>query len=532
MDIMQYLPQFGQNIDQQMPQDDTMMQLELKRKLALADALKQGQELQGQTVSGHYVAPSWTQHLANLAGAYQGKQTEQEAMKQYGNYQTAKSAKLGTLLDQINKGKQVESPVDYQDAGGMPGVTQTTQQPFNQQEYMAKIGAVMPEMLPKMLEANFAQRFKEQTPIVSHAGDIGRDINGKIIFQNPAKEDKTTFSTLGKLTSELQQIQSTNPNDPRIPQYQDAIKKETTTSQGGESNIGKLTSEMNKLAPNDPLRATYKAAIAKETRIAPESGSQPPAGYGFVKDSNGKNKLDVNGNPILTYQTGGPADPQLKEHAPLGNRESVFINRIGIASNETAKDLENIVKLPLTSDRGVFGGRKQGGTLFAAAKEDLANKMTSQDVQSYNTLASGLQRNLAAIEAAGLAPGGSLTHQMDAVIFKDGDTNFTKLQKLAQIKQIANAGLETTMSNPRLPQQQIDHFQTILDRINKSVPYDISDTIALQQAHEIDPNVTINDVIKSKKATQGSNAPIAEGTKSKSKSGKDIIYKNGQWEYM
>ena len=225
---MQYLPQFGQNIDQQMPQDDTMMQLELKRKLALADALKQGQELQGQTVSGYYVAPSWTQHLANLAGAYQGKQTEENAMKQYGDYQTAKSAKLGTLLDQLNKGKQVESPVDYQDAGGMPGVTQTTQQPFNQQEYMAKIGAVMPEMLPKMLETNFAQRFKENTPIKGSAGDVFFDpITHKPIMSVPAKEDKTTFSTLGKLTSELQQIQSANPNDPRIPMYQEAIKKET-----------------------------------------------------------------------------------------------------------------------------------------------------------------------------------------------------------------------------------------------------------------------------------------------------------------
>lgn len=188
---MDYMPQFGQNTNQdQMPQDDAMMQLELQRRMKFADALRSQAAPEGQMVSGHYVAPSWTQQLAGLANKYVAGQQEQEAMKQYGDYQTAKSAKLGTLLDELNKGKQVESPVDYQDAGGMPGITQTTQQPFNQQEYMAKIGAVMPEMLPKMLEANFAQRFKEQTPIKGGPGDRFFDpITHKEIFAVPPKEE-------------------------------------------------------------------------------------------------------------------------------------------------------------------------------------------------------------------------------------------------------------------------------------------------------------------------------------------------------
>jgi len=300
------------------PADDAMIQLQLKRKLAMADALRQQEMPQGQMVSGHYVAPSWTQQLAGLANKYIAGQQENEAMKQYGGYQTAKSAKLGALLSDLSKGKQVESPVDYQDAGGIPGVTQTTQQPYSQQEYMAKVGSAMPEMLPKMLETQFANQFKEDTPMV-----VGKNLvtkSGKVLYSAPDKEDKTTFSTLGKLTSELQQIQSANPNDPRIPQYQDAIKKETTASQGGESTIGKLTSEMNKLAPNDPLRATYKAAIAKETRIAPEAGSQPPSGYGFAKDTTGRTKLDENGNFILTQLKGGPADKPLKEIPPTARQ--------------------------------------------------------------------------------------------------------------------------------------------------------------------------------------------------------------------
>ena len=92
----------------------------------------------------------------------------------------------------------------------------------------------------------------------------------------------------------------------------------------------------------------------------------------------------------------------------------------------------------------------------------------------------------------------SLTHQMDAVIFKNNDTNYTKLQKLAQIKQIANAGIETTLSNPRLPEKQVKHFEDILDKINKAVPFDNGDLITLQQAHQTNPNVTSNDIVKAK----------------------------------
>jgi len=90
-----------------------------------------------------------------------------------------------------------------------------------------------------MLETNFAQRFKENTPIKGSAGDVFFDpVTHQPIMSVPAKEDKTTFSTLGKLTSELQQIQSANPNDPRIPQYQAAIAKEGNIS-GEKSNAQK-----------------------------------------------------------------------------------------------------------------------------------------------------------------------------------------------------------------------------------------------------------------------------------------------------
>ena len=241
MNFAQYLPTSLQglmpdgsgNTPNQLPQDDTMMQLELKRKFALADALKNQAMPEGQMVSGHYVAPSWTQYLANAVGKYQGGQAENQAIKQYGDYTKDKTAKLGALLSDLQQGKEVQTPVDYNEAGNQPGITQATRQPYNDQEYMARVGAAMPELMPKMLESVLTNRFKEEAPMTVAQGGTVIDKKGNVIYQAPTKEDKTTFSTLGKLTSELQTIRLANPNDPRIKQYEDAINKETTSNPSG-----------------------------------------------------------------------------------------------------------------------------------------------------------------------------------------------------------------------------------------------------------------------------------------------------------
>lgn len=179
-----------------------------------------------------------------------------------------------------------------------------------------------------------------------------------------------------------------------------------------------------------------------------------------------------------------------------GGRESVFINRVVLSGNQAAADLANVAKLPLTSSsRGMFGGRGQDTGIFNAGKETLATALTSQEVATYNVLATGFQRALAAIESAGLAPSGALMHQMDAVIFKEGDTNFTKLLKLAQTRQIVDKGLETIVSNDRVPAETKNHVKEIMEKMKKSVPFTPSDLIELQQRQAINPNATLGDVI-------------------------------------
>lgn len=165
----------------QAPTDDITAQLELKRRLARADALRNAEMPQAQMVGGRYITPSWTQYLANAYGKMQAGADERAALKQYGDIQATKQQKLGSLLEDLSKGKEVTTPVDYNEAGNMPGMEQTTYQPYSQKEFMAKTLKVMPELAPKFLESQFAQ-YAPKKPIELGAG-------GKLL-------DPTTYATL------------------------------------------------------------------------------------------------------------------------------------------------------------------------------------------------------------------------------------------------------------------------------------------------------------------------------------------------
>lgn len=183
-------------------------------------------------------------------------------------------------------------------------------------------------------------------------------------------------------------------------------------------------------------------------------------------------------------------------------REMVQTGRVMLAARQASKDLSNIVELPLASSSGWFGGREQGKGILDATKEQLANVMTGQDAQSYNVMITGVQRQLAAIEAAGLMPSGALTKQMDAIVIKEGDTELTKLHKLAQIRQITEQGVQHVLDNPRVSNQEKDAMKGVRDELTSSVPYTQKDLIKLQKLQQVDPRTKLRDVIGGSAAPQ------------------------------
>lgn len=83
--------------------DDTLAQMEFKRKLKLAQELQNQQTPEGQMVGGRYIAPSWAGHLANLAGNLVGAYQEKKAIDEYGNYKKTQQQKQAEALERFGK---------------------------------------------------------------------------------------------------------------------------------------------------------------------------------------------------------------------------------------------------------------------------------------------------------------------------------------------------------------------------------------------------------------------------------------------
>ena len=171
MGFMDYMPQWGGAIGTQdisgVPTDDATAQLLLKRRLAQADALRNAEAPQGQMVSGHYVAPSWTQYLANAANKYVGGQQERQAMQDYANAQATKQQKYAELLGQTESGK-------FQQAL-----------------------AQMPEFQQDLVKARLAAMNKEDQPINVAQGGALVNRKGEVIYQNPKEvAEKSGFGNV------------------------------------------------------------------------------------------------------------------------------------------------------------------------------------------------------------------------------------------------------------------------------------------------------------------------------------------------
>ena len=166
MGIMDYLPQFGQNVDQQMPQDDTLMQLDLKRKLALADSLRQQEMPQGQMVSGRYVAPAWTQYLAGALNKVQASNIEKKAYEQYSKSQSSKAQKYAELLGE------------------------------NDPEKFKAGLAQMPEYAPELVKARLSGMTKQDNPMIVPAGSTVYQ-GGQAVYTAPKDmAEKSMFGTV------------------------------------------------------------------------------------------------------------------------------------------------------------------------------------------------------------------------------------------------------------------------------------------------------------------------------------------------
>ena len=251
-------------------------------------------------------------------------------------------------------------------------------------------------------------------------------------------------------------------------------------------------------------RAAQDRAVRLRGQDLAESNRGIPAGY----------ERDPNTPGALRPIAGGPHDPNATS-AGMDSRSSVMFNRVASSANEAVTAIKNISELPITTSTGWFGHAEAGKSLFDSVKANLAQKITGQDAQDMKTMIAGISRGLSTIETAGLAPNGSITHSMDSITIQEGDTQMTKLRKLAEMRQIVEKGIEPNLSNPKLAPPQRELISKIIADVQQAVPFTQHDITKLSQSKN--PNATIMDFAKqtglpTTNSAASSSAPIKVST--------------------
>lgn len=177
-----------------------------------------------------------------------------------------------------------------------------------------------------------------------------------------------------------------------------------------------------------------------------------------------------------------------------GIRSQVMLGRVLSSGHTVANELENMAALPSGATTGLFGTPHNGGSILSAVKANLTRYVQPQEVQSAQVAMAGLSRALAQMEAAGLAPGNSLTEQMGKLELQAGDTELTRLQKLATMRQTAEGILDSMANQPSASVAQKKEMDGLKARIEKAIPFLPMDVINL--ANSQNPKETLGDLAK------------------------------------
>lgn len=402
MAFMDFMPQWGNNTqDISGIDDDLANQLMLKRKLAQAEALRNQQVPQGQMVGDRYVAPSWTQYLANVYGKMQSAADERGAIKEYGNIVSSKNKKIANLLEDLSKGKEVEQPVDYNEAGNMPGMMQTVRKPYSQQEFMSKVGAIMPETLPKFLQAQFEQYNKDKTPIKGSAGDV---------FFDPVTHEQI-FSVPSKPQAALSNIQP----DPITGKFYGYDKD--------KNQIVEVPGQAVTPKPEVPKAPPSRTRNISDTMQVEEVMTSPPT------KENPQGTWQATGKPYSRFAPEKPPKPEKLKEIPPTPRASYAAN---IASIRQIDDAIKAVENAPEDYFGLVGGL--GNTYMSRMKPgsvDVRGKVTSIGAVKRHELSGSAVTPSESAETAPMLPRPT----------DDKKTTLTKLRNLRNNYQMTNEAI-------------------------------------------------------------------------------------------
>jgi hypothetical protein len=240
----------------------------------------------------------------------------------------------------------------------------------------------------------------------------------------------------------------------------------------------------------------YRADASDPTSTLP-TGAKVQAGYYANPDYDPTDPE----SPMVLPITGGDKDPNAPQK--LGVNALAQFARVLNAAGNTALDLGNIMEMPSGASTGWFG--QPGTTLLGATPGVLANKVTAAEVQQYKAIVGTLGEQLSTIERMGVRGSQGLTQKFDDLALREGDDVFTKMLKLAQMRQTVENGMDTLLSLNALSPDMAARATQLRNDISGAVPFTPKEVLALQQSKK--PGMTMGDMLTQQRLTKPPAAP-------------------------
>lgn len=235
-------------------------------------------------------------------------------------------------------------------------------------------------------------------------------------------------------------------------------------------------------------------------------GIKIPSNYGIVRNDDGTQKLDENGNPVLVPLTGGAKDPNSPQ--PMGAVTSRYFQNSMNAGLQGATALANAVRQPNGSSAGLFADMKAGHGPVEALVRNATTAVTPEEDQNMNTILSGLSQNLAIVDNSGRVANQAYVDAMDRVKALPGNTVGARYLKFAEARQILENGLQSWADTASLNDQQKAALQRNLETIRTAIPFTVKDVQdALAQVHAGAGNPTAPTYADKIRAFFGGNTP-------------------------
>ena len=189
---------------------------------------------------------------------------------------------------------------------------------------------------------------------------------------------------------------------------------------------------------------------------------------------------------------------------PKGGSSSVYergyANNFVTSSAELVPATSNLNILtqggvsPITA--GVFTSLKGGG-LLSATGAAFGNTVTTAEAGQYESIMLPVIQNIGTMQNAGRRTTISqLDNLKDALIAKAGQKYIVQVQKMGELRQIAEAASEAALVNPALSDEQKALVKGNLEKVKQAIPFTGADVATFSVYSKKNPNVRFKDWLK------------------------------------